>query len=299
MGARWYYLDREQKVCGPLSLDGLIGALRGVRPDGDALVWTEGMERWAPARERDELRTMLCEVAPSEPPAPPAGGGAYENPPTPRRDCDGGQRGIEPSPASVAEARAAPEAGKCKTHPWRRFFARQLDLVVNYSVWTLLADLLAPDSALVWLLNMTWYKLFFAVILLFPVEAGQLRLFGSTLGKRLYAIRIEGAEGRSLNLRRAIRRSWDVVVLGFLLGIPFLQWLTISVSYLRLKRRGVTMWDQMGGFVVRHDPIGWGRVLGITAVWGLIATIYVADVVERRREARAVWDKSLVLERMR
>jgi hypothetical protein len=63
--AQYYYTDGKERY-GPFSLEELSGR----KISGDTLVWKEGMADWMPARQVDELQTLLVSSGPSTVPPP-------------------------------------------------------------------------------------------------------------------------------------------------------------------------------------------------------------------------------------
>jgi hypothetical protein len=65
-----WHVAEDGQTKGPLTLDGLLGALVGRQDPGGAMVWRAGLEAWKPAREVAELAGQL---PPPIPVAPRAG----------------------------------------------------------------------------------------------------------------------------------------------------------------------------------------------------------------------------------
>lgn len=99
--------------------------------------------------------------------------------------------------------------------PWRRYFARMVDL----ELYALMVGFLIRD----FLLRNVLLTLFtFAAMLL--TEPLLLYLFGTTPGKAIFGIRVtDGEEGR-LAYARGLERTWMVLLEGMALNIPFLGW---------------------------------------------------------------------------
>jgi hypothetical protein len=204
--------------------------------------------------------------------------------PEPRREQNGRVGGSKVGSLPTTDSRLASDPGKAKAHAWRRLFARLVDLLVSYCVLAFVVELVAPDSALDRVLDNPWFNITFLVCFFIPVEVVLLGLFGSTLGKKLYAIRLEEVGTGRLTWKRALRRSCSVSLKGFALGIPLLIWIAMGLSYWTLKRGGAAPWDGDGRFLLRHDRIGWVRLAAISFVWALLVALSVVGTIERNSE---------------
>ena len=108
---------------------------------------------------------------------------------------------------------------KSTLHPWRRFFARNLDLMICGLIWTAIYALgfhwNQPNGLLVQLLNtyVGWG-------LLFLLEPMCLHFWGTTPGKALFGISIRGANGEKLSWSEALGRTWRVFGDGCGYGLP-------------------------------------------------------------------------------
>lgn len=159
--------------------------------------------------------------------------------------------------------------------PWRRFFARHLDMVLlavvlTYSILFLFgadsriakfdrtSDVLGPMATL---------------LLLVPIEAALIAAFGTTFGKALYAIRVEGKEQPKPGYRRALLRSFQVYLRGMALGIPIIHLFAMVIGYGTLKDSYTTTWDREAKTRVLHYPLGIARIVALVAIWGVILAI--------------------------
>ena len=107
-------------------------------------------------------------------------------------------------------------------------------------------------------------------LLLVPSEIALLSLFGTTLGKKLYAIRIEGEAGGKPTLRQAVSRMLSVWFRGMALGIPLVSLLTFYLGYKTLTEDGAVPWDEVAKTNVRHGAIGKGRIIALAIMWVIV-----------------------------
>lgn len=189
-------------------------------------------------------------------------------------------------------------------HPWHRFFARWIDqwwsIIFTVSlcgVFLAAAGAFSPKTdgsatsgdAIVGVLALVGFV--FCVFLYLFLEPIMLSVFGTTLGKFLFNIRLRTAEGNKLSFGQAFVRTFMVWVMGG--GLANLCPIPVVVTglvvacfvyqYVQLEKNGSTKWDRDGNFVYEHLPIGVGRWIAIGTLYalpviGFIALIIVAAV---------------------
>ena len=102
--------------------------------------------------------------------------------------------------------------------PWRRFFARMIDLLLYDLTWMVIltsAGLCVAGNRGVTLLND-----FLALLTMLLLEPLLLHLFGTTPGKWLMGLRVTDESGKTLPLAAAWRRTWRVLWYGYGACIP-------------------------------------------------------------------------------
>jgi len=173
--------------------------------------------------------------------------------------------------------------GETFVHPWRRFFARHLDLVLMaFALGMINGAVFEENSPAGRLLNNGGVMMLLAIVLFVPVEAILLATWGSTTGKALYGIRIKRDDAGALSFGEALSRSFDVSARGLGFGLPLVSWVTLFLGYKTLRDTKKTSWDSRLELSVRHARIGVGRAIAIGAVWaGILALmalgIYATD----------------------
>jgi uncharacterized RDD family membrane protein YckC len=101
----------------------------------------------------------------------------------------------------------------------------------------LFPELFASDQAtsrreyeyLYWLVGFGAYTIFETILL---------NVFGTTLGKVLYRIRLRDLEGKKFGFTIALKRSLAVWVRGFGFGIPLVTLITLLVAFRTLRTEG-------------------------------------------------------------
>lgn len=183
-----------------------------------------------------------------------------------------------PSPASgdVASKPTAP-VDQSKNflggqhHPWRRLFARTVDIcTAGFVLFMLLIFAFSatmPEQAAGFAKAIENPIIASVVLYLIwlPAEALLLSLFGTTPAKWLFGIRVAHPGGNLLSFAAALNRSFLVFVQGVGFGIPFVALFTQLFAYRRLTKTGTTLWDTSTTAVVLHKKWGVFRALACTA----------------------------------
>jgi len=148
-------------------------------------------------------------------------------------------------------------------HPWRRFFARTIDMNLNAFVlilaWTALATALAPSQSDLWtrLFIDQEYKIpstLLTALFGFLGNIPFMAYYGITLGKWIFGIRVTMPDGRPMGLKIAFKRELAIFVRAYCLMIPLANLFTLAGSYETLKEEGRTSWDRDYSLVVRQRP---------------------------------------------
>jgi hypothetical protein len=166
---------------------------------------------------------------------------------------------------------ASPEAAVADAnplHPWRRFFARQMDIgLVAFSIGISVGIFFSGNVLVDKLLNNNIVIAMLTTLVLAPLEAIQLAVFGTTFGKALYSIEVRSKNPEPIGFATAFARSFAVYLRGMALGFPLISLFTLYVGYKTLKNKGEASWDAENELVVSHRPIGWVRIISIAFVW--------------------------------
>ena len=183
-----------------------------------------------------------------------------------------------PSPASgdVASKPAAPVDQSKKFlggehHPWRRLFARTVDIctagLVLFMLLIFAFSATMPEQAAGFAKAIENPIIASVVLYLIwlPAEALLLSLFGTTPAKWLFGIQGAHPGGNLLSFAAALNRSFLVFVQGVGFGIPFVALFTQLFAYRRLTKTSTTLWDTSTTAVVLHKKWGVFRALACTA----------------------------------
>ena len=213
----------------------------------DAVYWSEATSTWESVAELlKPPPSIAAEKEPAIPPLPPAG--SNEN--TAMWDS-------------------------AKPRPWRRLWARLLDLQILGGIPLLTIALICLHFFPTWPFPNAGF-----VSGLIALEPLFLSKFGTTPGKWLLGITLKKPDGNNLTQKEAMRRLFSVIWRCILLVFPFCA----ALAYRDLKKRGATKWDRKGNYVVTYSQISGQRwlaavslmfiftVSSFVSMWELLAT---------------------------
>lgn len=173
---------------------------------------------------------------------------------------DAALRPADPNPGSVPDS----DRMEPVRTPWRRYFAKMLDLTLTDLFWRLLLSGLLSVK----LSDMNiWASIFlqiFGWLLLIPLEGFCLSRWGTTPGKWVMGLRLEHADGRLLTLDEAISRSLACFGRGGGYGMPVYSLYRLWQSYKDVTEGSGAEWDADTVFLARNYT--WPRTAGYIAL---------------------------------
>jgi hypothetical protein len=259
MNSTWYYTDGDNTV-GPMSLTDIGAILSHVSNAGRVLVWRNGFTTWVKAEGVPELAPYVVKP----PPLPVSKRTVSPAPPAP--------------PAKILPKDVAATAPWSPTlHPWRRFFARMLDVWMFSLIFFFVLGLIVPELFQTSGTNRSGENYAYSVLAFGAYaifEAICLNTFGVTFGKFLYRIHIEIKELNQIPFSIALKRSLAVWFRGLAIGIPILNLITLSVAYRTLLKDGQTSWDHDFRCLISHHHISVARWITIAIAWLLLLTVW-------------------------
>ncbi len=258
----WYYMDRTAAV-GPQSLDEILSLRESGLLSDSSLIRQTG--DW---RALSAVLTALDEPPPLPFPA---------------------------HSASMADRRWA----DAKPHPWRRYFARQIDTLINgvaasvLIIFTLI--IISPDLGVIVSEKLGDKRI---SALLAPIavvtacfgNALMIGLSGSSPGKWLFGVRVMGADGRPLGFPKALKREFLVIWRGLGLGVPLLCLATLANAFAsaieqanglsHLKSDRITSWDRDLRVVIRQRSDSTPqRIMNAIGVLLLVASVAALKLI--------------------
>jgi len=148
-----------------------------------------------------------------------------------------------------------PEVIEPPKHPWRRYFARVVDSILLIVIPKLLLGLimvsayhLVTGTDKMGVLNVKLLEAILRLIVLIPalfMETFLLQFWGTTVGKRLFGLKVRNAKGQKLSFGEALKRT--ACLYGLLYIVGFFPLFALIVRYIQLRKlmkSGYTTWDQ-------------------------------------------------------
>ena len=158
-------------------------------------------------------------------------------------------------------------------HPWRRYFARIVDLLLYVIIGTIALEIAFPgrlDGANDRLVGIA------VSIAAVPIETVLIALFGTTVGKALLATRVLTAQGTYIGFGHSFSRAVNVLVRGQALGVPIVGFITQVVQYRNLVDEGVATYDRGKLWHVVHGPIGARQIAAVVVLIVILVGLVVA-----------------------
>ena len=237
-----WYVRRGEYEIGPLGEDALRALVGTGQVIHDTQLWREGLSHWTAASALPGVLGPRAAVL------------------------------LAPSVAGAAPLELAT--------PWRRYWARSVDLTVSSLLVGVLAaairpSLVPPLSAPA---GGEWVILLFLLPLAFTMDAGIFWAMGNTPGKAIAGIRVL-QEGGAHPLRALayLGRNLGVYVFGLGLGLPLISLFTLVHGYRRAAAGEALIWDRLcGSRVYAHSAAEMRTwltagvyVIGATALFAL------------------------------
>lgn len=168
-------------------------------------------------------------------------------------------------------------------HPWRRYFARMLDVMWLGGLASFGLEFVVERAApaTYGMPYVDWGNApvvgsFILVAASLPPCALAIGLTGTSPGKWLFGVRVLDAGGAPIGVGRALSREVAVWFRGLGLAIPIVTLVTCIVAFNHLKACRSTTWDEARDLRVVHRSMGVGQVLGALAGMVLLVAPPVA-----------------------
>lgn len=264
-----YFYSVENEKKGPYSFE----ELKNEEITPKTLIWFEGLDDWTPAKYILELEEIL-HLSP-----PPINMVVPQTSPESNTD-------LKIAETTQIQYKEKPEIENnweiesiTNIHPWRRFFARTVDLfttgIIIFGLFSYVVGMTFPnsvESSLILLKN----PIFTSVtlyLLYIPIEALLLFLFGTTPAKWIYGIHVKHKTGDNLSYNQTLKRTFQVFVNGEGLAIPLIIFITRVISYNDLKKKGISSWDSNIGSVIYYEK--WSTIKIVASVLVTFSTLFL------------------------
>ncbi len=154
--------------------------------------------------------------------------------------------------------------------PFRRFFARGLDLGMYTTLWQLFLIFVLDWNLQNRLAGMELADAVAGLVLMLLLEPIWLHIAACTPGKWILGLRVKADSGEHLTLSQARSRVWKVFVWGMGLGLPVYNVVRLWKSYRSCEDRETLEWEYDSTLTVRDvnrwREIGWLGAVGMLAL---------------------------------
>jgi len=163
-----------------------------------------------------------------------------------------------------------------QVYPWRRYWARIFDITFIMPIYIFIIALFSPglnysitrmNGFIGGVLLLLFYLIFF--------EPMMFSTFGTTPGKSLLGIKVRTLSGKKISYATGMRRGFLIWLNGMGMGIPFIALFTMIIAYKKLKKNGITSWDEKCGISIIHDQLSIFRVILFINIFIFCLAIWV------------------------
>lgn len=176
----------------------------------------------------------------------------------------------EPTPAWDPAEDEAPR------HPWRRFFARTLDMALYGTLFRLFRALALGQSNLNRPEGDILAVTLMAAALALALEPVLLHFRGTTPGKWVFRLRLTGDDGQNLSYDQALERTVKVLLFGDCLGLPLASLIANFLAYRRDRQGRKQPWEREEELYQDTAPQGSPVVLRAVLLYGAWLVLAVA-----------------------
>lgn len=250
----WFIHDGQRKI-GPITGDALRAMAATGKIESDTLIWRRGMESWTKA-------SLVPGILTPPPVSSTATASSAERDSVSQKFESGRTAGIVLGSESSTDERlsSVDEEHEQASHseyltqlatPWRRYWARFLDLTIFSILLTLAIAVIMPS---LFAEGGSFYgpggdQLFGWLVLPFAMIADGvvLGLFGSTPGKAIAGVQVSGLRGAKLKVGDAIQRNFQVWWYGLGTGFPLVSLFTLVRAHSKASRGELLKWEASTG----------------------------------------------------
>lgn len=164
--------------------------------------------------------------------------------------------------------------------PWRRAFARCLDLGICVFIWCVVLELVFREQILYRNFLLRYLDTCISLALLLVLEPLCLHFFGTTPGKWILGIRVTGADGGRLSYTDALWRTWGAIRWGMGFNLPVWGLIRQYFSYRDTKRGEPLDWEEGSNLLLRGKAPG--RTVAYIAAY--VVLIFALSLVGLRSQ---------------
>lgn len=157
-------------------------------------------------------------------------------------------------------------------YPWRRYFARMLDMSVYTLIWDAFTDLVfnwnIENGLFINLMNS-----FVSVGIMLLVEPLLLAKLGTTLGKLVFGLIVRDLDGKKLTYKQGWDRTFGVFKKGIGYNIPIYNLLIMANRYEECKAQKLLPWEKNTLYTIKDKKVK--RILVCIVIFILICGMNV------------------------
>jgi uncharacterized RDD family membrane protein YckC len=157
-------------------------------------------------------------------------------------------------------------------YPWRRYFARMLDLSIYGLPWIMLCRFVFRWQAESSISN-TFINLLVPWLVVLLLEPVLLSKFGTTIGKWIFGITLSDMNGDKITYENALYRTFGVFGIGVGYSIPLYNFYRLYKSYDTCQNNRLLEWDE--GINYRLKDKKKIRIVGIVIVNILVILLVI------------------------
>ena len=177
-------------------------------------------------------------------------------------------------------------------HPWKRYFARTLDIVIYTILWISFLGFIFNVNIIGRSSILNLLDSFIAVVIMLFLEPLWLHFFGTTPGKAIFGIRIEDSNGKKLTYNQGFDRTVGVIVSGLGLNIPIYSLIRLWKSYNLCIDKKIQPWNESTTYIIKDTkPYRIFVYIGTSiAIFAIFFTIVSAQKLPPNRNDLTVED---------
>lgn len=157
-------------------------------------------------------------------------------------------------------------------YPWRRFFARMLDLSLYALIWhvftALVLNLNIENNLFINLINS-----YVSIGIMLLLEPLLLSKYGTTLGKLVFGLIVRNIDGRKLTYKQGWHRTFEVFKKGMGYNIPIYDLFIMLANYDECKTQKFLPWGGNTSYTIKNRKFI--RIIACLGIFVLIGGISV------------------------
>lgn len=149
--------------------------------------------------------------------------------------------------------------------PWRRLWARGVDVSIYGAIISVFLTPYVLQNGGVIIFFDSVIELYLAYLVVLLLEPIMIAKFGTTIGKKIFGIRVLDANGEKLTLEASKKRTYSVFKIGMGYCIPLYDLYRQYKSY-DICKEGELVWDKDISYEVEESKIVLRVIIGLVVV---------------------------------